>query len=72
MCLMVLFGLALNESCLEKVEPNTFWMKVIRIYLILVGIYLELLLIFLLYIVYLGCKEDFFVRNYEPENIEIM
>jgi hypothetical protein len=41
-------------------------MKIIIVYLVVVGVYLELLFLFLLYVIYEGCKEEFYLRDYEP------
>lgn len=64
MCILLFIGLALNENCLKEINATTFWMWVIKIYLILVGLYLELCFMFIFYMVYVGCREDFYVRDY--------
>lgn len=39
-CVLILVGLLINESCLARMQSPGFWVKVIKIYLIAVGFYL--------------------------------
>ena len=71
-CVLILIGLLINESCLAKMGSPGFWVKIIKIYLIAVGFYLELLFLFLLYMIYDDCKDELLVRNLEPANIQLL
>jgi len=63
MGVLLFVGLAINESCLISIKAETFWTKIIKIYLVLVGIYLQMLFIFLGFMIYEGFREEFYVRN---------
>lgn len=69
MMLIVILALEMNENVISKIEATTFWMKVLRGYLIAVSFYLKIVIGGILLIIVAEFVDEFYVRNYEASNI---